>query len=295
MKHKFLILFLFISVPLLVAQEKMQVWQDQQVTEFEVNSIDSITFGDQYSNPLIGSYAYGADCSWITEQEADGVLFYDSLGQAADGMRVMRDAGMNSVRLRVWVNHTTGWCNKEDVIIKAKRAAALKLRVMIDFHYSDFFADPSRQDIPVDWVDYDLAQMHPTVIVACSGHRRKKTAQAIVATVGILSPRTDNAIDPHLTEMTGCDMFQTVIFDHSQPQKLQIKIIIGQRIATGIFYIPCQIIDFCFSFKRGAESTSDIFAYPASQNLVFQNIFCGKFISLCIHVHFSLFKIVRQI
>ena len=163
MKHKFLILFLFISVPLLVAQEKMQVWQDQQVTEFEVNSIDSITFSEPYSDPMIGGYAYGADCSWITEQEADGVLFYDSLGQAADGMRVMRDAGMNSVRLRVWVNHTTGWCNKEDVIIKAKRAAALKLRVMIDFHYSDFFADPSRQDIPVDWVDYDLAQMQQAV------------------------------------------------------------------------------------------------------------------------------------
>jgi arabinogalactan endo-1,4-beta-galactosidase len=75
----------------------------------------------------------------------------------------MREAGMNAVRLRVWVNHTTGWCHKEDVIIKAKRAAALKLRVMIDFHYYDFFADPSRQDIPVDWVDYDLAQMQQAV------------------------------------------------------------------------------------------------------------------------------------
>ena len=114
---------------------------------------------DDYPDPEIGSYAYGADCSWITEQESDGVLFYDSLGQTADGMRVMRDAGMNSVRLRVWVNHSTGWCNKEDVIIKAKRAAALKLRVMIDFHYSDFFADPSRQNIPVDWANYDIAQM----------------------------------------------------------------------------------------------------------------------------------------
>ena len=114
---------------------------------------------DDYPDPEIGSYAYGADCSWITEQESDGVLFYDSLGQTADGMRVMRDAGMNSVRLRVWVNHSTGWCNKEDVIIKAKRATALKLRVMIDFHYSDFFADPSRQNIPIDWANYDLAQM----------------------------------------------------------------------------------------------------------------------------------------
>ncbi len=114
---------------------------------------------DDYPDPEIGSYAYGADCSWITEQEADGVLFYDSLGQAADGMLVMREAGMNSVRLRVWVNHETGWCNKEDVIVKAKRAAALKMRVMIDFHYSDFFADPGRQNIPVAWKDYSLEQV----------------------------------------------------------------------------------------------------------------------------------------
>ena len=118
---------------------------------------------DNYPDPVVGSYAYGADCSWITEQENDGVLFYDSIGQAADGLRVMRDAGMNAVRLRVWVNHSTGWCNKEDVIAKAKRAAALKLRVMIDFHYSDFFADPSRQNMPETWVNYDLEQMKQAV------------------------------------------------------------------------------------------------------------------------------------
>ena len=111
---------------------------------------------DNYPNPVVGSYAYGADCSWITEQEADSVLFYDSLGVAKDGMHVMRDAGMNAVRLRVWVNHSTGWCNKEDVIVKAKRAVVLKLRVMIDFHYSDFFADPSRQNIPIDWEEYNM-------------------------------------------------------------------------------------------------------------------------------------------
>lgn len=41
---------------------------------------------DSYPDPAVGSYAYGADCSWITEQENDGVLFYDSFGQATDGM-----------------------------------------------------------------------------------------------------------------------------------------------------------------------------------------------------------------
>ena len=157
-------LFLFAFLPImLVAQATMKVWANDTVTEFDTRNIDSITFVDLYPDPIVGSYAYGADCSWISEQENDGVLFYDSLGQATDGMLVMREAGMNSVRLRVWVNHTTGWCNKEDVIVKAKRAAALKLRVMIDFHYSDFFADPSRQNIPVEWADYNLAQMKQAV------------------------------------------------------------------------------------------------------------------------------------
>lgn len=153
----------FIMPIMILAQMTMYVWADSVATLFPTHDIDSITFSDSFPDPVVGSYAYGADCSWITEQEADGVLFYDTLGRADDGMRVMREAGMNAVRLRVWVNHTTGWCNKEDVIVKAKRAAALKLRVMIDFHYSDFFADPSRQNIPVDWANYDLAQMKQAV------------------------------------------------------------------------------------------------------------------------------------
>lgn len=117
-----------------------------------------------YPDPVVGSYAYGADCSWLSEQESDGVLFYDSLGHATSGMRVMRDAGMNSIRLRVWVNHATGWSNKEDVLYQAKRAAEIKLRIMIDFHYSDFFADPSRQNIPVAWEGYNLEQMKQAVV-----------------------------------------------------------------------------------------------------------------------------------
>ena len=49
---------------------------------------------DSYQPAAVGSYAYGADCSWITEEEADGVLFYDSVGNPQEGMRLMRDYGM---------------------------------------------------------------------------------------------------------------------------------------------------------------------------------------------------------
>ncbi len=118
---------------------------------------------DDYTPAPIGSYAKGADISWITEQEHDGVLFYDSLGQPSECMRLLRDNGMNSVRLRVWVNHNTGWCNLPDVLVKAKRAHDLKLRIMIDFHYSDNFADPGKQNTPEAWKDYNLAQLNQAV------------------------------------------------------------------------------------------------------------------------------------
>lgn len=118
---------------------------------------------DPYIPAPVGSYAKGADISWLTEQENDGVLFYDSLGNKTECMRLLRDNGMNSVRLRVWINHSTGWCNLPDVLVKAKRAAELKLRIMIDFHYSDYFADPGKQNTPEAWKDYDLTQLTQAV------------------------------------------------------------------------------------------------------------------------------------
>jgi len=66
---------------------------------------------------------------------------------------------MNAVRLRVWVNHQTGWSNKADMMYLAKRAAKQGQRIMIDFHYSDFFADPHHQTIPAAWQQYDYDQL----------------------------------------------------------------------------------------------------------------------------------------
>ena len=100
-----------------------------------------------------GSWARGCDLSWLSEMERDGVQFGDS----QDCIAMLRGMGMNAVRLRVWVNHSTGWSNKEDVVYMAKRAAKEGQRIMIDFHYSDFFADPQRQDIPSAWREYDYA------------------------------------------------------------------------------------------------------------------------------------------
>ena len=105
-----------------------------------------------------GSWARGCDLSWLSEMERDGVLFYkpsDVSHQPSDCIELLRAEGMNAVRLRVWVNHSTGWSNKPDMVSLAKRAAQQGQRLMIDIHYSDFFADPHSQTIPAAWQTYD--------------------------------------------------------------------------------------------------------------------------------------------
>ena len=106
-----------------------------------------------------GSWARGCDLSWLSEMEHDGILFYDERSESQDCISLLRANGMNAVRLRVWVNHATGWSNKEDMLSLAKRAAKQGQRIMIDIHYSDFFADPSHQSIPAAWQAYDYDQL----------------------------------------------------------------------------------------------------------------------------------------
>lgn len=108
-------------------------------------------------------FARGADVSWLTEMENYGKKFYDSTGTERECMELLRELGMNSIRLRVWVNPTDGWCNKEDVMVKAWRASNLGYRLMIDFHYSDTWADPANQEKPAAWDDYTFDELTEAV------------------------------------------------------------------------------------------------------------------------------------
>ena len=99
-------------------------------------------------------FAYGADVSWITELENKGEKFYipGAERKEMECMRLLRDhCGVNSIRLRVWVNPKDGWNNIDDVVVKARRADRLGQRVMIDFHFSDTWADPGHQEMPEAW------------------------------------------------------------------------------------------------------------------------------------------------
>lgn len=108
-------------------------------------------------------FVRGADVSWLTEMEASGRKFYDSKGKERECMELLRELGMNAIRLRVWVDPENGWCSKEDVIAKAWRAHNLGYRLMIDFHYSDEWADPGKQKKPIAWQNYSFDELKNAV------------------------------------------------------------------------------------------------------------------------------------
>ena len=103
----------------------------------------------------------GADISWVTELESKGQKFYNTTGKEMECTALMKEYEMNAIRLRVWVDPSAhdNWCNKEDVLVKAKRAKALGMEVMIDFHYSDWWADPAKQNIPASWKGHSFEDM----------------------------------------------------------------------------------------------------------------------------------------
>ena len=113
--------------------------------------------------PLSPTFAKGADVSWITEMEAAGKKFYSSAGTETEGMTLLKSLGMNTVRLRVWVNPSPSWNNSADVVAKATRAKNLGLRIMIDFHYSDTWADPGHQTKPAAWAGQDINALKTSV------------------------------------------------------------------------------------------------------------------------------------
>jgi len=114
-------------------------------------------------NPQDTNFAKGADVSWVTQLEASGKKFYNTTGTQVECMALLKSIGMNSIRLRVWVNPTDGWCNKEDLLVKAIRASNLGMRIMIDFHYSDSWADPSQQTKPAAWASLNFTDLKTAV------------------------------------------------------------------------------------------------------------------------------------
>ena len=110
-------------------------------------------------------FAKGADIGWVTEYESKGYNFYNAKGEQRECTALMKELGLDAIRIRVWVDPSKhgNWCNTADVVEKAKRAKELGMDVMIDFHYSDWWADPAQQNKPASWVGKNLANLKSAI------------------------------------------------------------------------------------------------------------------------------------
>ena len=106
----------------------------------------------------------GMDASSVLAEEQSGVTFYNAAGEEQDVFKTFAESGVNYIRLRVWndpfdaAGHGYGGGNNDlaTALVLGKRATAYGMKVCIDFHYSDFWADPKRQHAPKAWAGMDI-------------------------------------------------------------------------------------------------------------------------------------------
>ena len=112
----------------------------------------------------------GADISFLPEMEAKGKKFYEN-GTEKDGLRIFREHGFNYIRLRIFVNPENehgyspgkGYCGLEHTLKMAKRVHEAGMKLLLDFHYSDYWADPQQQNKPAAWAGLDFSSLKDTV------------------------------------------------------------------------------------------------------------------------------------
>nr|MCR5507329.1 glycosyl hydrolase 53 family protein [Lachnospiraceae bacterium] len=100
----------------------------------------------------------GVDISNLPEREEAGCRFYDADMKEKDAFELLKDNGVNSVRLRLWHDpsqypESGGYCDLKHTLEMAERIRDNGLHFMLDFHYSDYWADPGKQRKPEAWAD----------------------------------------------------------------------------------------------------------------------------------------------
>ncbi len=98
-------------------------------------------------------FIHGVDASFIPQIEDLGGVYYDD-GNARDLLLIFRDQGVNCVRLRLWHTPAEGYCDLAHTLALAQRINAAGMLLLLDFHYSDWWADPGNQTKPVAWAGF---------------------------------------------------------------------------------------------------------------------------------------------
>ncbi|MFD9088672.1 arabinogalactan endo-beta-1,4-galactanase [Streptomyces prasinus] len=148
-----------IVVPVRVTANQCTISVNSDAGAGDWINVDDLTFAPGTA----GLAVKGADVSSLPKSEARGGVYRTASGTTGDGLAVLRSAGMNYARLKVWVNPADGYNDKARVLAMAKRVKALGMKLLVDFHYSDTWADPGKQTKPAAWAGHSYGQLKTDV------------------------------------------------------------------------------------------------------------------------------------
>ena len=127
-------------------------------------NVDSDTLFVKKVENLPDDFILGMDVSSVIAEERSGVKYYNFAGEEQDLLQTLAENGVTHIRVRVWNNPYDnqgrgygGGNNDIDTAVEiGKRAAKYGMKLIVDFHYSDFWADPGKQMVPLAWKDMDI-------------------------------------------------------------------------------------------------------------------------------------------
>jgi len=112
--------------------------------------------------PQVDSFISGVDLSFTPQIEALGGRFTVN-GINKESLDIFRENGANYIRLRIWHTPADGYCSLESTIAFAKRAKAKGYKFLLDFHYSDWWADPAKQNKPAAWANFPFENLKDSI------------------------------------------------------------------------------------------------------------------------------------
>ncbi|MEU0112507.1 arabinogalactan endo-1,4-beta-galactosidase [Streptomyces bobili] len=151
--------WLRIVVPVNVTNNQCTISVNSDANAGNWINVDDLTF----TSGTTGLSIKGADISSLPKSEAKGGVYKSASGTTGDPVTILKNAGMNYARLKVWVNPADGYNNKARVLAAAKRVKAAGQKLLVDFHYSDTWADPGAQSKPSAWAGHSYSQLKTDV------------------------------------------------------------------------------------------------------------------------------------
>ena len=196
--------------------------------------------------PGDNDFVKGADVGFLPGQEKRGVVFHDRQGRERECLELLKnDYQMSAIRMRVWVNPRGGTNDKNELLAMAKRVKALGMDLMVDFHYSDSWADPGKQPIPKAWLGHSFEEMKQDL----RNH-----------TIEVLSLLKENGIKPRWVQVgneTSNGMLWSV---KTNERGWEVKDSLGHPIIThSMGHIKTEPAQYAGFIRTGYDAVKEVF------------------------------------